>query len=324
MLISRRAVLGAVMSMPALHLARAAEPVTYLFPAPPFLPAFVPHQIAMKRGYFAAEGLSVTFQTGRGGADVAKQVAVGNADLGGGVGETSMIVRANGLPVRGIALLGGRPIFQIAARKAAAITDIKGLRGKRIGVIGYQDTSYYSLLAVLASAGLQKSDLKIEAVGPAGMTQLMIAGSLDAIMATPDWADAIETAGIPLDYFPIDAIFPAMAQAVLSSDQFIAKKPDAVRGFTHAILRALRDCLQDPAAAARDFVTAVPQQTGKDAEIERILRRYDRDVYITKDPAALGRFDPQRLATVQKFYVENDIIQKAVPIDELYTNAYIT
>ena len=115
---SRRLILGTALAMPALRVASAQEAVTYLFPAPPFLPAFAPHQIAMKRGYYAANGLNGTFQTGQGGANVATQVGTGNATLGGGVGETSMLVRANGVPVRGVALLGGRSLFSIAVRKA--------------------------------------------------------------------------------------------------------------------------------------------------------------------------------------------------------------
>lgn len=69
MLMTRRAFAGGLLAAPTLMgRAFAAEPVTYLFPAPAILPAFVPHQLAQKRGYFAAEGLAVTFQTGRGGA----------------------------------------------------------------------------------------------------------------------------------------------------------------------------------------------------------------------------------------------------------------
>ena len=30
-----------------------------------------------------------------------------------------------------------------------------------------------------------------------------------------------------------------------------------------------------------------------------------------------------RMATVQKFYVDNNIIQKAVPVEELYTNEFV-
>lgn len=324
MLITRRAFAGGLLAAPALiGRALAAEPVTYLFPAPAVLPAFVPHQLAQKRGYFAAEGLAVTFQTGRGGADTAKQVAVGNADLGGGVGETTMIVRPNGLQVRGVALLGGRPIFQVAARKAANIKSLTDLRGKKVGIIAYQDTGYYALLGVLAASGLKKPDLEIQAVGPAGMTQLMISGALDAIMATPEWSDTIEGAGVPLDYFSVDAVFPAMAQAVFASDETIKKKPQAVRGFVHAILHAVRDCIADPTTSAADYVAAVPQHAGKEAEIERILKRYATETYRTDPPSNLGRFDPERLRKVQKFYIDNDIIQTAVPIEELYTNDFV-
>ena len=43
-----------------------AEEVTYLLPAPPFLPAFGPWMLAQARGYYKAEGLKVKFQTARG------------------------------------------------------------------------------------------------------------------------------------------------------------------------------------------------------------------------------------------------------------------
>jgi NitT/TauT family transport system substrate-binding protein len=324
MKLARRTVLTGLLAAPMIRPARAAETVNYLFPAPSFLPAFVPHRLAEQRGYYAAQGLAVTFQTGRGGADVAKQVAVGNVDLGGGVGETSMIVRANGLPVRGVVLLGGKSLYQIAARQAAGVKTLADLRGKKIGVIGYQDTGYYTLLGALASVGIHKTDLQIESVGPAGMTQLMIANSLDAIMAVPEWSVTIEAAGTKLDYFPIDQVMPSMAQAILASDQIIQKRPQVVHGFVAAVLHALRDCMDDPAAAARDFVAVVPQQQGKEAEIEVIIRRYVKDVYPTDPPSALGRFDPARLQKVQDRYIANNVIQTAVPVGELYTNDFVS
>ena len=47
----------------------AQEKVTYLFPAPPMLPAFGPIRLAQSKGYFKAEGLDVDFQVGKGGVD---------------------------------------------------------------------------------------------------------------------------------------------------------------------------------------------------------------------------------------------------------------
>jgi NitT/TauT family transport system substrate-binding protein len=324
MKITRRAAVGGLLATAAIRPSFAAtEKVTYLFPAPAFLPAFVPFQLALKRGYYAKNNIEVTFQTGRGGADVAKQVGVGNADLGGGLGETSMIVRPNDLPVRAVAQLGSHPLFQLVTRKESNVKKIDDLKGKKLGVIGYQDTGYYALLAVLAANGLKRDQLEIQAVGPAGVTQLMIAKSLDGIMAVPEWADTIETAGVALDYFDVEKTFPAMAQAILTSDKMIKERPQAVRGFVHAVLQAVRDCMADPAAAAKDYVAAVPQHTGKEADIERILRSYVKNVYATEPASALGTFDPKRMATVQKFYLENQIIQKAVPVEDLYTNDFV-
>jgi ABC-type nitrate/sulfonate/bicarbonate transport system substrate-binding protein len=82
-----------------------AEDVTYLLPAPPFLPAFAPWMLAKARGYYKDEGLNVKFQTARGGVDVAKQVGAGNAVIGGGLGDTPVIVRPNGIPVKAVAVL---------------------------------------------------------------------------------------------------------------------------------------------------------------------------------------------------------------------------
>ena len=117
--------------------AAAAEEVTYLFPAPDFLPAFAPFQLAKGKGYFEEAGLDVTFQVGKGGADVATQVALGNADLGGGIGDTPIIVRANGLEIRGVALLGGRGLTQLAWREDAGISGPEDLKGKSIGVLSF-------------------------------------------------------------------------------------------------------------------------------------------------------------------------------------------
>ncbi len=324
MRISRRTAMGSILATAAMRSAfAAAKPMTYLLPAPATLPAFLPFQLAQRRNYFAANGLTVTFEAGRGGADVAKQVGAGNADLGGGVGETSMIVRPNGLPIRGVAMLGQRPLFKFVTRKAVNVAKIEDLRGKKLGVSSYQDTGYYALLAVLAARGIKRTELQIQQVGVGGVTQLMIAKSLDGIMAVPEWSDSIEAAGVPLDFFPIDRIFPAMAQAIMASDKIIKEKPEVVGGCVKAVMQALRDCMADPRSAAKDYVAAVPVHAGKEAQIERVLRRYVADVYHTEPPSTLGRFDPERLRVVQKFYFENKIIQNAVPIDDLYTNQFV-
>lgn len=303
--------------------ALALEKVTYLFPAPDFLPAFAPFQLAKGKGYFEDAGLDVTFQIGKGGADVATQVALGNADLGGGIGDTPIIVRANGLEIRGVALLGGRGLTQLAWRKDSGITGPADFKGKSIGVLAFQDTTYYNLLGVLASVGLTKDDVDIQAVGPGGIIQLNISGDLDGMSGVPEWIAAIEGAGVAMDQVPVDTIFPAMAQAIIASDKTIADKPEVVEGFVKAVLQGIRDIEQDPAQAAADYVQILPQHADNVKGIEAVMRAYASLIYPEGENQPLGAFNPDRIKAVQDFYLESGIVRRPVPIEDLYTNEFV-
>ena len=57
---------GGVLTLPAR--AQSLEKLTYLFPAPPVLPAFGPIRLAQGKGYFKDAGFEVEFAVGRGGA----------------------------------------------------------------------------------------------------------------------------------------------------------------------------------------------------------------------------------------------------------------
>ena len=303
--------------------ASAQQSLTYLFPAPDFLPAFAPFQLALHKGYYAEAGLDVTFRVGQGGADVATQVAVGNADMGGGMGDTSMIVRANGLEIRGVALLGGQGLTHIAWRNDRGIEGLADLRGRAIGVISFQDTAYYNLLAALAGEGIERSDADIQALGSGGLIQNMIAGSIDAMSGVPEWIVAIEDAGVDLTVVPVRSIFPAQAQAIIASDRFIEAHPDQVEGFVRATLRAIDDIVADPAAAAQDYVGFIDRHAENVEQIERIMRFYVESVYAEMADLQRGAFDASLLQEIQDFYVANEIVRTAVPIEDVYTNRFV-
>src|SRR5215213_8045563 len=140
--------------MAAASFAQAADSVTYLFPAPPSLPAFGPIQLAQGKGYFREAGLDVKFAVGRGGVDVAKQVGAGNAPLGGIVADGPILVRANGVPVKIVCVFGGKGFMQLVVRDDSGIEKPADLKGKTITVMSFQDTTFYALLGLMASAGL--------------------------------------------------------------------------------------------------------------------------------------------------------------------------
>src|SRR5262249_27466265 len=105
--------------------ASAAEKITYLLPAPPSLPAFAPWVLAKHLGYYSQAGYDVEFVVARGGVDVAKQIGVGNAPIGGAIGDTPIIVRGNGVPVKAVGLMGGGALTIVVGRKDAELRSLK-------------------------------------------------------------------------------------------------------------------------------------------------------------------------------------------------------
>jgi NitT/TauT family transport system substrate-binding protein len=299
----------------------AAEQITYLFPAPPLLPAFGPIQLAKGKGYFTEAGLEVSYAVGRGGVDVAKQVGAGNAPLGGIVADAPIVVRQNGVPVKIVCLFGGKGFMQLVVRKDSGIEKPADLKGKTITVMSYQDTTFYALLGLLASAGLTQNDVNIQAAGPVGVWQMVATGKSVGMAGVPDWIPPVEAAGVAVNVLPTDEFFPHMAQAVAASDDTIKNRPELVRSFVKAALHGMKDIMDDPDKAASDFVKFVPEWTGKEGQVKEAFAYYDKLVY--PGQKVLGAVDPARVAKLQDFYFAKGIIQKKTSVDELFTNQFV-
>jgi NitT/TauT family transport system substrate-binding protein len=137
----------------------------------------------------------------------------------------------------------------------------------------------------------------------------------------PDWIPPVQAAGVKVKVIPSDEFFPHMAQGIAASDQLIKDKPEMVRKFVRAALRGMKDIMDDPDQAAVDFVRFVPEWKGKEGAIKSAMNYYAKLVY--PGQAQLGEVNPDRLRSLQDFYLSKGFIQKATPVEELYSNAFI-
>lgn len=310
---------GTLISTPG---ARADEDVTYLFPAPPILPAFGPIRLAQGKGYFKEAGLNVTFAVGRGGVDVAKQVGAGNAPIGGIVADGPIMVRGNGVPVKIVCVFGGRGFMQLVVREDSGIEKPADLKGKTITTMSYQDTTFYALLGMMASAGLTQNDVNVQQVGPVGVWQFVAEGKAQGMAGVPDWIPPVMAAGVKVKIIPAETYFPSMAQAIATSDDMIKQKPEMIRKVVHAALRGMKDIMDNPDKAADEFVSFVPEWQGPKAQgVHYAFNMYAKDVY--PGQKVLGEMNVERLTKLQDFYLEKGFIQKKTPVDELYTNEFV-
>ena len=255
--------------------AQSLEKITYLFPAPPVLPAFGPIRLAQGKGYFKDAGLDVEFAVGRGGVDVAKQVGAGNAPLGGIVADGPIMVRGNGVPVKIVCVFGGKGFMQLVVREDSGIDKPADLKGKTITVMSYQDTTFYALLGLMASAGLTQNDVNIQQVGPTGVWQFVAEGK----SRRHGRRAGLDSAGAGGGRQGARSSRPKTSsrtwrRAIAASDDMIKQKPEMIRKFVRAALRGMKDMMDNPDKAADEFVSFVPEWKGKESGVKFAFNMY--------------------------------------------------
>jgi NitT/TauT family transport system substrate-binding protein len=250
-------------------------------------------------------------------------VGAGNAVVGGAIGDTPILVRANGIPVKAVAVLGGRSLMQLVLNKDKGINSLKDLKGKTITTIAYQDTTYFALLGMLATVGLSKNDVNAQAVGPVNVWKLFAAGQADAMASVPDWTYYAKDAApnMKTEMIPSDTVFKSMAQAIVASDETIEKNPELLRKLVRATLKGFKAVMDDPAAAAADYAKAVPEHAGKEAKLVEIMKGFNTYVYAGQ--TTFGEMDEARLSGLQDYYLKEGIISQKSNIKDLYTNQFI-
>ena len=130
--------------------------------------------------------------------------------------------------------------------------------------MSYQDTTFYALLGLMASAGLTQNDVNVQQVGPTGVWQFVAEGKSQGMAGVPDWIPPVQAAGVKVKVIPTETFFPHMAQAIAASDDIIKQKPEMVRKFVKAALRGMKDMMDNPDKAADEFVSFVPEWKGKE------------------------------------------------------------
>jgi len=263
-------------------------------PAAPFF-------LAIDKGYFKSAGLAVTIDGAVNPLDPINRLAAGSHDMA--VGDINLLIKyrdANpAAAIKALFIVFDKPPYAVIARKSRGIAVPKDLEGKKLGAPSGEGTfAQWPIFAKLN--GIDAAKVTIENVGLPVREPMLAAGEVDAVTAYSfiSYVD-LKAAGVP----PDDLVVMLMADyglrlygnAIMVAPKFAQERPDAVRGFLGAYVKALKDTVRDPARA----IEAVLQRSAANREVELSrLRMALHDNILT--PAVrlngFGGVDPERLA----------------------------
>ena len=237
-------------------------------PAAPFL-------VALDKGYYKAEGLDVTIDTGSGSREPITRIASGTYQMG--FGDINALVKfideQPDAKVKAVMVMYERPPFAVIGRKSRGVTDPKSLAGKTLGAPP-TDGAFGQWPVFQKVAGIDTSAIKIENVGFPVREPMLAQGKVDAIFGFSFSSVLnLKSQGVPAD----DIALILMAEhglelygnSVMVGTEFAAKNPDAVKGFLKALMKGVQDTIKDPGTAV-ESVLKRNQVVTKPVELERL------------------------------------------------------
>lgn len=283
----------------------AARHLTFMagFRAQANLP-FVAVYVAQEKGYFAEEDLHVDIRHSSGQDEHLKLLLAKEVQFTTGTAAQLLARRADGLPVRAVALFGQRGDQGFVVRADSGIQRPADFAGRTVGFKAGVVPA--ELKALLATADLSEQDVKLQGVG--FDPRVFIEGGLDVYpVFLSNEPYAIRKAGVDIRVFdPADFGVATLGLTFLAHEDTVRNDRDLVRRFLRASMRGV-----EYAAAHRDEAVEITLRyaSGADPGQQRYL--LDTDLANAQRRDGIGRSSPEQWDALQATLLKFGALERA-------------
>lgn len=279
-------------------------------------PQFAPVYVAVEKGYMAEEGLEIEFDYSF-ETDGIALVGANELPLAIASGEQVILGRAQQLPLVYVMEWFQRFPIAVISKAETGIVTPSDLVGKRVGIPGFFGASYVGYVGLLSAEGIDQGAVTTEEIG---FTQIETLRSdrVDAVVGYINNEPVqLSQQGENINVIDVADYVDLVANGVVTNEQTMAENPQLVRGFVHALLRGLRDTLDDPDAAfeiSKQYVEGLDDSRKGVLEASLPLWRAE----------TLGHTDPASWQQTQEILLQAG--QLDAPVDDLeeaYDNRFI-
>ena len=284
-----------------------------------------PYLLGVDKGFYADEGLDVKVLEGK-GVTSSMQLVASKDDTFAIVDPPSLMLGvAQGMPLRQIVQLYQVSPNALASWASADIHKPADLVGKTVATL-QGDTTTTMLYALLAKNGVDASKVKIVASDGGTRNQTFLSKRADAItgFTNDSYLSLRATADAPMNVFAYSQFgIDTMGDGVAAHVDTIQSKPDVVRGFVRATLRAYKYALEHPDEAIESLKKRSPN-IKPEIEIEKLkataalLDSPDTKVH------GIGYSSKDKWTATQKLMLEFGGLKKAADdVSTYYTNDFL-
>ena len=280
---------------------------------------YAPFYAAIEKGYFKDAGIEVDFDYSY-ETDGVKLVGAGELPFAVVSGEQVLLARAQAVPVTYVAAWYQQFPISVISKSSAAIKTVQDLKGKKIGLPGLFGANYIGLRALLFSAGLSESDVKLEEVG-FNQVELVVAGKQDIIVGyTTNEPIQLKAQGIDVTELRVADSVQLASNGILASEKVIKENPKLVSAFVGAFLKGLKFTIDHPDEAYTLSKTYIPNFADLDQKVQKETLTTTIEMWKTDH---LGYSDPKAWENMQNVLLEMGLIKEKMDLSKAFTNEFI-
>ena len=220
--------------------------------------------LAQEKGYYAAEGLKVSFDPSGGSGEAVTRVGAGTYDFG--FADINVLLEFNAKnpanAAKTVYMLYYRSPLAVASFAKANINKPADLAGKKMGG-ALSDGAYKLFPAYAALTGLKADSVQWQYGDLRLREAMLLKGDADAILGFDSTMyfsltrQGIKPADIKFLYYS-DAGLDIYGNGIIASKKILEANPKAVKGFVNATAKGWRDAIANPAAAIAALKKSAP------------------------------------------------------------------
>jgi NitT/TauT family transport system substrate-binding protein len=250
--------------------ARAADPVTLRLNW--YLGGLhVPFYYGKDKGIYAAEGIDLTINEGRGSANTVQVVAAGSDTFGLADSSSVILTAAKGAEIKSVMSLLNSTGFSVVSLAEAGIKTPKDLEGKKVAVTA-GDPLGQLLQAVCKANNVDCAKIGMVQVDPAAKVVTVLEKKTDALLGgADDQFFLIKQRGFqPAAMRYADWGANIVGMTIVTKTDLIKTNPDLVKRFVRATAKSWEEAKKNPGAAV-DAALKVKPDLNRQSTLDQLM-----------------------------------------------------
>jgi len=281
---------------------------------------YAPFYVALDQGYYEEEGLNVRLGEGAGSQAAVGALIQGQEDLVVLPGAFALTAMSQGMPVEMIALYHPQAPMVVISWPDNPVREPEEMEGKRIAAsVGETGTTFMPVFCKRNNVDCDAIDfvqVAIQARVPQFIARQVDLVSVYKSNDLPILEQQHEVEFVVLDLAEHGLNVPGMS--VITSEDALADKRDALVGFLRATARGVEDAKADPLAAAQIMLKS--WDTTLDPEVIAAQIRNTVDAIPKVEGKPYGWIEEALIEDALTIMLDAGEIEEALPVEEYFTN----